>query len=229
MVYALALLAVLLVGAGYLLGARRRVNREQELQAAIEERTEKLTLVEQQLLRHSAADPVTGLHTEQHFHEFLEREWRRAARQRTCVSVVMIEVDHFRAYQDRHGKAEGDACLQAVAAVFRPMVHRPGDLIARYGPAGKFGVVLGGTEGAGAMVLAERLRLTVEGLQKPNPASPSLPVVTISAGVAAALPGREGGWQDIELIAAAERALAEAREAGRNTVMLNTHSSAPKP
>ena len=221
-IYALALLACLLVGAGYLLGSRRRDSREDALQATIDERSEKLTVVEQELLRHSAVDPVTGLHTQQHFQEFLEREWRRAARQRQCVAVIMIEVDHFRAYNDRQGKSEGDACLKAVAGVLKPIIHRPGDVIARYGGAGKFGLVLGSTDGPGAMLLAERLRLAVEGMKKPNPASPGTPFITISLGAAAALPDREGAWQDIELIAWAERALAQAREAGRNTVVLDT-------
>ena len=141
----------------------------------------------------------------------------------------MIEVDHFRAFNDRQGKTEGDACLKEVAAVLKPMIHRPGDVIARYGGAGKFGVVLGGTDGTGAMVLAERLRLAVETLKKPNPASPTTPLLTASLGVASALPDREGAWQDIELIASAERALAQAREAGRNTVTLDTHDSAVHP
>ena len=107
----------------------------------------------------------------------------------------------------------------------KPMIHRPGDVIARYGGAGKFGIVLGGTDGTGAMVLAERLRIAVESLKRPNPASPTTPFVTASLGVAAAMPDREGAWQDIELIASAERALAQAREAGRNTVTLDTHDS----
>ena len=149
MVYALALLAALLVGAGYLLGSRRQRSREEDLQATIEERNEKLTVVEQELLRHSATDPVTGLHTQQYFQEFLEREWRRAARQRQCVAVIMIEVDHFRAYSERQGKPEGDACLKAVAGVLKPMIHRPGDVIARYGGPGKFGLVLGTPTGRG--------------------------------------------------------------------------------
>ena len=78
--------------------------------------------------------------------------------------------------------------------------------------------MLGGTDAKGAMVLAERLRPAVENLKRPNPASPTAPLVTSSLGVAAAMPDREGAWQDIELIASAERALAQAREAGRNTL-----------
>ena len=106
---------LLLVGAGYLLGSRRARSREVALKTTLDEQTEKLTLVEHELLRHSAIDPVTGLHTQQHFQEFLEREWRRASRERKSVAVIMIEVDHFRAFNERQGKPEGDACLKSVA------------------------------------------------------------------------------------------------------------------
>ena len=225
MAYALALLAALLVGAGYLLGSRRARGREGALQSTLGERTEKPTLVEHELLRHSAIDPVTGLHTQQYFQEFLEREWRRGSRERQSVAVIMIEIDHFRAFNERQGKPEGDACLRSVADALKPTVHRACDVIARYGGAGKFGIVLGGTEGKGALVLAERLRAAVEDMKRPNPASPTTPFLTASVGVAAAMPNREGAWQDIELIAAAERALAQAREAGRNIVTLDTHDS----
>jgi diguanylate cyclase (GGDEF)-like protein len=223
--YALALLGALLVGAGYLLGARRARNREETLRTTLDDRTEKLTVVQNELLRYSAIDPATGLHTQQHFQEFLEREWRRASRERKTVAVIMIEVDHFRALNEREGKPEGDACLRSVAEALKPMIHRPSDVIARYGGAGKFGIVLGATESSGAMVLAERLRAAVENMKRPNPASPTIPLVTVSIGVAVAMPDREGAWQDIELIASAERALAQAREAGRNIVTLDTHDS----
>ena len=226
MAYVLALVAVLLVGGGYLLGSRRGRSREQALETALDERTEKLTLVEHELLRHSAIDPVTGLHAQQYFQEFLEREWRRASRERQFVSVIMVEVDHFRAFNERQGKPEGDACLKNVADALKPMIHRACDVIARYGGAGKFGVVLGGTDSRGAMFIAERLRAAVETMKKPNPASPTSPFLTASLGVATVKPDREGAWQDIQLIASAERALAQAREAGRNTVILDTQSSA---
>ncbi len=228
MVYALALLGALLVGVGFILGSRRARLRQGGLETTLDDQTHKLTPAEHELLHRSAIDPVTGLHTQQYFQEFLEREWRRASRERQSVAVIMIEVDHFRAFNDRLGKPQGDACLQRVAEVLQPVLHRPGDVIARYGGAGKFGVVLGGCDIKGAMLLAERLRTAVENLKQPNPASPTMPFLTASLGVATATPDREGAWQDIALIASAERALAQARESGRNTVTLDTQGSSAR-
>ena len=225
MPYAFALLAALLVGAGYLLGSRRGRSREEALRSTLDERDQQLVIAEHELLRHTAVDPATGLHTQQYFQEFLEREWRRASRERRSVSVMMIELDHFVAYDERQGKPDADACLKNVAAALKPLLHRPGDVIAQYGRPGTFAVVLGATDNKGAMVMAERLRAAVEGLKTPNPASPTPSTLTATLGVAAATPDREAAWQDIELIAAAERALSRAREAGRNTVVLDSAAS----
>jgi diguanylate cyclase (GGDEF)-like protein len=213
----LLLIAALLIAAGYALGMRRARGREQALQTSLEERSEKLSLVEHELLRRSSLDPVTELPVQEAFQEFLEREWRRAARDRIPLSLITIEVDHFRAYNERLGKPQGDACLRAVADALKTLIHRPGDFLARYG-AGKFGVVLGGTDVKGAMVLAEKLRLAVEALRLPNPASTTGNYVSLTLGVASVRPDRDAAWQDIELIATAERALAQAKEAGRNRV-----------
>ena len=225
-VLALALVGALLVGAGFVFGSRQVRIREEELQTALDEQGQQLTLLEHELLRHSAKDPVTGLHSEQYFQDFLEREWRRASRERQSVAVIMVEIDHFRGFNDRQGKPQGDACLKAVATALAPIVHRPGDLIAGYGGAGKFGLVLGNTDLKGGMILAERLRLAVAALKRTNPASPTTPFLTASLGVAATTPDRDSAWQDIELIASAERALGQAREAGRNTVGFDTHHPA---
>jgi diguanylate cyclase (GGDEF)-like protein len=225
MIYVLILFALGLVAAGYVLGVRRGRTREQALKTTLDEQGEKLASVEHELLRRSSIDPVTAAPTQQFFLEFLEREWRRASRERSTIAAIMIEVDHFLAYNERLGKTEGDACLRAVADTMKPIIQRPGDALARYGGPGKFGVVLGRTELEGARVLAERLRQAVEKLQKPNPASASGPVVTISLGVAAIMPDREGVWQDIELIAAAEKTLMQAKEAGRNRVALGERTA----
>lgn len=210
---------MLLVAAGYLLGAQRARARERALKTTIDEQQEKLALVEHELLRHANLDPVTRLPVQQAFQEFLEREWRRASRDHAAVSLIMIEVDHFRAFNDRMGKPQGDACLKQVADTLRGLIHRPADFLGRYG-SGKFGIVLGGTDGKGALVLAERLRLAIDALTLPNPASATAPHVTLSLGVSTVFPERQAPWQDIELIAAAERGLAQAKEAGRNRTVL---------
>ncbi len=224
MTYVLAVLAALLVVAGYFLGTRRGRSREAALKTTLDERSDKLTLAEHELLRRASIDPVTELPTQQYFQDFLEREWRRSSRERTTVSLIMIEIDHFRAYHERLGKPDADACLRALADAMRTIIHRPGDTLARYGGSGKFGVVLGGTDAKGGMLLAERLRQSVEKLGKSHPASPSGPIVTLSIGVATAMPDREGAWQDIELIAMAENGLSQAKEAGRNRVSLDRAS-----
>jgi diguanylate cyclase (GGDEF)-like protein len=226
--YVLALLlAAILVGAGYLLGARRARTQTKALESTLDEREEKLTLVEHELLRRSSIDPVTGLHTQQHFQEFLEREWRRGSRDRQFVSVLMVEVDYFRAFNERQGKPEGDASLKRVADAMKVLVRRPSDVVARYGGAGKFGIVLGHTDATNAMAMAERLRSAVEALQIPHPVSTTSGVMTATLGVASAMPDREGAWQDIELIAAAERALAVATESGRNRIILDKPVGTP--
>jgi two-component system, chemotaxis family, response regulator WspR len=219
---ALAVLAVILAAAGYLLGLRRGRSGEGALRTQIDERNERVALLEHELLRVSSLDVVTGLHAQQHFQQFLENEWRRASRERQYVSVIMVEIDHFAAFLERHGKADVDACLKSIAGVLKPLIHRPSDVLANYGGPGKFGVVLGGTDSRGAMILAERLRLAVAGLKMRNPASPPGGSMTASVGVASAVPDREAAWQDIELIAATERALTRATEAGGNVVSTDT-------
>lgn len=216
--FALSVAALLLLAAGYALGARSGRGREKALKTTIDEQSEKLSLVEHELLRRSNLDPVTELPIQQSFQEFLEREWRRAVRDHMPLSLIMIEVDHFRAYNDRLGKPEGDTCLKTVADALRTSIRRPGDFLARYG-SGKFGVVLAGVTQEGAMALAEKLRAAVDALKFPNPVSPTGPGLTLSVGVASLKPGRDAAWQDIELIATAERGLAQAREAGRNRVV----------
>jgi diguanylate cyclase (GGDEF)-like protein len=223
---ALALTALLFLGAGYAFGARRGRGREKALKTTIDEQSEKITLVEHELLRRSNLDPVTQLPTQQSFQEFLEREWRRAVRDRKPLSLVMVEVDHFRAYNDRMGKPQGDACLKTVAEELKKSIRRPGDFLARYG-FGKFGIVLGGVSTEGAMALAEMLRSSVDVLKFPNPSSTTGSNLTLSLGVASAKPERDAAWQDIELIATAERGLTQAKENGRNRVALEGAAATP--
>ena len=214
---AVLLFIAVLVGGAYAAAAWRGRSRERELTQLLVERNEELQAARTDLARLSLLDNLTQVATHQHFQEFLEGEWRRALRELTPISLVMIDLDHFKAYNERLGHEAGDGCLKRVAAVLRTAVGRPGDVVARYGGA-EFVLVLGRTDTDGVTVLAHKLRAAVEALALPHPASPVADHVTVSIGIATAVPNRGAMWQDIELVAAGERALADAKRSGRNRV-----------
>jgi diguanylate cyclase (GGDEF)-like protein len=127
----------------------------------------------------------------------------------------MVDIDHFKAYNDYYGHLAGDDCLQRVARTLETVVARPGDLAARYGGE-EFALVLPDTDN-GARILGERCRAAVADLQIPHQASPLLPVVTASVGVATTIP-RPGSTPE-ELIVRADQALYRAKLLGRNQVL----------
>jgi diguanylate cyclase (GGDEF)-like protein len=172
-----------------------------------------------QLERLSLSDALTGLANRRRLDAALDLEWRRLARARRPLSLLLVDVDAFKAYNDGLGHPQGDECLRRVAAHLAEGVHRAGDLVARYGGE-EFAVLLGGTGPADAAAVAGRLRAGVEALAIPHPASPAGAVVTVSVGVAGWVPGVDGDHPD-ELIGAADRALYAAKRAGRNRVMVS--------
>ena len=212
----LLIIALLITGA-YAAGLWQRRKREQALTRTIGERNEELQAVRTELARQSSLDGLTRVATHQYCQEFLEKEWRRSLRELTPISLIMIDLDHFRAYNERLGHQAGENCLKRVADTLRTTVGRPGDVVSRY-DGEKFLIVLGRTTGEGAASLAAKLSAAVAALELPHPASPSVEHVTISLGVATAVPSRGATWQDIELVAVAERALAEAKQLGGNRI-----------
>lgn len=217
---------VLLIAGAFAAGLWRGRNRGRELTRTLVERNEELQAARTEAARLSSLDGLTQLATQQYFLEFLENEWRRSLREVTPVSLIMIDLDHFKAYNDQLGHEAGDDCLKRVAGAARATVGRPGDVVARYGGE-EFVVVLGRTHSAGAATLATKLHAAVEALKLPHPASPVGNHVTISLGVATAVPSRGATWQEIELIAAAERALADAKHKGRNRISHAEFSPTP--
>ncbi|MGC4001230.1 MAG: diguanylate cyclase [Anaeromyxobacter sp.] len=163
----------------------------------------------------SFTDGLTGLANRRRFDEVMELEWRRAARARRQLSVLLMDVDCFKLFNDTRGHVAGDDCLRRVAMAAATAMRRPGDLLARYGGE-EFACVLPESDLDGARFLAERIREQVEALGLPHPASKCKPVVTVSVGVATVVPGddREPGW----LLEAADRGLYLAKERGRNQV-----------
>ena len=167
------------------------------------------------LRKTSAIDGLTGLANRQCFEEFMDREWRRAARERKPISVIMLDIDHFKAYNDNYGHQGGDDCLKKVAAVMAESVKRPADIAARYGGE-EFVVVLPDTDARGALEMAEKLRISVEMLGVPHAHSATASVVTVSIGVASLVP--EHGSDYSLLVKSSDAALYAAKREGRNRV-----------
>ncbi len=158
-------------------------------------------------------DGLTGLFNRRHFDRELERQWQQQARDGdSALSVVMVDVDAYKSYNDHYGHQGGDDCLRTIAQAIAHLARRPSDVMARYGGE-EFALILKETGQQEALLVAERIRKGIENLQIPHMACEA-GIVTISVGVAARLP-REGGSAS-ELVAAADGALYAAKRRGRN-------------
>ncbi|KAB2952881.1 diguanylate cyclase [Heliorestis acidaminivorans] len=167
----------------------------------------------------SSLDGLTELPNRRRFDEYLEKEWKRAVRNGTKISLIMLDIDYFKAYNDSKGHLSGDECLKKIAHALKQTVQRSADLVCRYGGE-EFAVILPETELAGAEQLAEKMRKHIEHLQIEHSSSPLGEVVTISVGVATEKPETYLTWE--ELIFRADQALYKAKGAGRNTVITAT-------
>jgi len=166
------------------------------------------------LERLSTRDALTGLPNRRAFEEYLELEWRRAARAGVPISVLLCDIDRFKSYNDTHGHLAGDGCLKSVAGLLQATCQRAGDLVARWGGE-EFAVVCPGQDAEGAHSFAERLRQTVEAAGLPRGDVPE-GIVTMSVGVATDQAAR--GRSPEALLAAADAAMYESKRAGRNRV-----------
>jgi diguanylate cyclase (GGDEF)-like protein len=162
-------------------------------------------------------DGLTGLANRRRFDEQIEREFRRAARSGQPVSLVVIDLDHFKAYNDHFGHLGGDECLRTTARAIQAFTRRSGDLAARIGGE-EFAILLPGSDAAEAKAIAEEVRMAVQGLALPH--APTVGgMVTLSAGVATAMPAREP--QNTQaLIERADAALYVGKVQGRNVVVV---------
>ena len=170
---------------------------------------------ERELLERSLRDGLTGLWNRRAFEERLAESWHASQRNQQPLSLVLIDVDHFKIYNDRLGHTAGDDCLRSVAQSLRGGVLRAGSMVARFGGE-EFVALLEGTPGDGALAAAERLRQCVQALALPHPGSSAAPYVTVSLGVACLTPGADSLAGS--LIQAADAALYRAKQGGRNRV-----------
>lgn len=184
---------------GYFLAGARRNAQLREAKAELE--------------RISHTDSLTGLANRRHFDAVLEKEARRAGREKTRLSLVMIDIDYFKEYNDEYGHPAGDQCLVQVTEILRAMVKRPADLVARYGGE-EFAMILPDTENA--TLVAETCRKAIFDRGIPHPRSLVADVVTISLGVTTVTSATE--FRPGDIVEKADKALYEAKESGRNRV-----------
>jgi len=175
---------------------------------------EKLLREQAMVLRSQTfADGLTGIANRRHFDVAMEKEHRRAKRAGAALSLLMIDIDRFKAYNDHYGHQKGDQCLIQVAAALAGVLQRPCDLVARYGGE-EFAAILPELDVEQAGQIAETIRARALELAIPHERNGAVPYVTVSIGVTSQRPGTP---VDIEaLIGAADRALYEAKNAGRN-------------
>jgi diguanylate cyclase (GGDEF)-like protein len=163
----------------------------------------------------ASCDGLTGLANRRMFDECLSQEWRRTERDGSPLSLLMIDIDHFKALNDVAGHQAGDDCLRLVAAAVSSEALRPGDLAARYGGE-EFGAILPNTSLDGATVVASRILAAVAALAIPHPAAEIGGFVTVSIGAA----GRSAAQASPALlVSAADAALYRAKRGGRNRVV----------
>ncbi|MBS0349032.1 MAG: GGDEF domain-containing protein [Proteobacteria bacterium] len=187
----------------------------------------KLVQLTEALKRLTTQDALTGIGNRRAFDGTLDLELRRAMRSGQPLSLLMIDVDHFKNFNDHFGHVEGDRCLQMVAKTLNVAVVRAADMVARYGGE-EFVALLPGTDTAAAAQVAERLRAAVEALRIVHRGTLESSRVTVSIGVAclhpvwsAASAGQEAGYPvGLDLVERADRALYAAKTAGRNRVVM---------
>ncbi len=186
-----------------------------DLQSQLESSNAQLEESNRELQRLSSLDGLTGIANRRQFDKVLEQEWQRALRNCGELSLIMIDIDFFKLFNDTYGHQAGDDCLRAVAHALDRVVHRPSDIVARYGGE-EFAAILPETNAAGALRVAEKMRETIERLNMRHETSKVSDRISLSIGVATATP--RGSENPDMLLSAADGALYQAKHDGRNRV-----------
>jgi len=179
--------------------------------------TRELAASNRQLEMLSRQDGLTGLSNRRYFDSFLSTEVRRGARAREPLSLILIDVDYFKAYNDAYGHQGGDECLKRIAVAMLSSCQRPGDLAARYGGE-EFVLVLPSTGAEGAIRVADILAANIAQLAMPHARSQVHSCVTVSQGVVSLLPDADTAPE--MLIEYADQALYRAKQQGRNRAVV---------
>ncbi|GAB2656368.1 GGDEF domain-containing response regulator [Vibrio panuliri] len=193
---------------------RKTIEFDQKL-AELEELQQQLEETNEQLLMLSTTDSLTGLYNRRRFEQIFAEEWERASRAGTALSLIMLDIDHFKLYNDTFGHHLGDDCLRTVAKALQTMQLRELDRVARVGGE-EFAIVLPDTEQSGAELVAEKVRNVIAELQIPHNDESGRSIVTASLGVSSIYPNRDLSRR--YLAEAADEALYESKSNNRNCV-----------
>jgi len=196
--------------------AQEALSKVEYLHCCLKETNERLEESNSRLQHLSTTDPLTGISNRRQFEKALELEWRRAIRSPSLLTLIMIDIDNFKMFNDTYGHLEGDTCLKRVVTALQRHVQRAGDLLARYGGE-EFVILLPSMSLLDSRLHAEFLRRAVEDLAIPHSHNSAAPVVTISLGVASIVPAEN--ISPSALLSWADKALYSAKSKGRNRVM----------
>ena len=185
-----------------------KIEELEELKSQLEVANERLKLLSNQ-------DSLTGVPNRRSFDMFLEEEWQRCLRGQTAVSVLMIDIDHFKLFNDAYGHVAGDSCLRKVAHALASALNRSVDKVARYGGE-EFAAILPETDAYGARQVAERMQQCIAKLAIEHSQSPTHNLVTISIGIGSIIPDRN--TDSYSLVELADAALYEAKAKGRHRI-----------
>lgn len=199
----------------------QQLRQEVEQRKKVEEelRSSKLVLqkTNKKLNTLSIIDSTTGIYNRRHLNTFLLREWKRLARENQPLSLILCDIDFFKNYNDTYGHVAGDRCLRIVAQALKNIIHRPNDLVARFGGE-EFAIVLPNTDQKGVETISEKINATIEDLKIPHTQSNVSNYVTISAGAMTQIPQNQQTPNC--LIHQADMALYRAKQQGRNCFVM---------
>ena len=187
----------------------RDITHRKQAENELKDANEKLTVL-------SYIDGLTQIPNRRYFDQQLEKEWQRLSRASEPLSLLIVDIDHFKKYNDTYGHQQGDECLKKVASTLEKVIKRPADEVVRYGGE-EFAVILPETTQKGAVEVGERVREEIEGLKLANVNSKVKPYVTVSVGTATIIPNVVSDKE--LLVEQADKALYQAKESGRNQVI----------
>ena len=197
----------------------RALQRIESTRTKLLEMSRELAAANRELEKLSRLDGLTGIANRRYFDSYLSTEVKRASRERQPLSLILADVDHFKAYNDCYGHQAGDECLRNVASALKSVGRRPADLAARYGGE-EFAMVLPATTSEGAVDVAKSLVRAIEGMSIPHVKSGVGPSISLSQGIASLIPGQDTKPEDV--IVLADQALYEAKQQGRNRYVVST-------